>query len=150
MCQYSADNGTMGDWHLAHLGQFSMGGPGLILIEATAVEPAGRISHGCCGLYSDENERGMGRIIEFCNAVGDSKIGIQLAHSGRKGSTERPWEGGRSLKVNEWQTFAPSKIPIKFVTFEVSHAEMFPLNALAPLNISAICVTLPTFQLFKE
>ena len=111
MCQYSADNGTMGDWHLAHLGQFSMGGSGLILIEATAVEPAGRISHGCCGLYSDENENGMGRIIKFCKAVGDSKIGIQLAHSGRKGSTERPWEGGRSLKVNEWQTFAPSKIP---------------------------------------
>ena len=111
MCQYSANNGTMGDWHLAHLGQFSMSGPGLILIEATAVEPAGRISHGCCGLYSDENETEMGRIINFCKAVGDSKIGIQLAHSGRKGSTERPWEGGRSLKVDKWQTFAPSKIP---------------------------------------
>ena len=63
MCQYSANEGTMSDWHLAHLGQFAMTGPGLIIIEATGVEAIGRISHGCCGLYSDENEAAMKRVI---------------------------------------------------------------------------------------
>ena len=110
MCQYSAKEGTMSDWHLAHLGQFAMAGPGLIIIEATGVEAAGRITHGCCGLYSDENEAAMKRVISFCKSVGDSKIGIQLGHAGRKASTERPWEGGNALKSDAWQTCAPSAI----------------------------------------
>ena len=110
MCQYSANEGTMSDWHLAHLGQFAMTGPGLIIIEATGVEAVGRITHGCCGLYSDENEAAMKRVISFCKSVGDSKIGIQLGHAGRKASTERPWEGGNALKSDAWQTCAPSAI----------------------------------------
>ena len=111
MCQYSAEEGSMTDWHLAHLGQFAMTGPGLILIEATGVESVGRITHGCTGLYSDENESAMKRVVDFCKSVGDSKIGVQLGHAGRKGSSERPWEGGNSLKDDAWQTVAPSAIP---------------------------------------
>ena len=111
MCQYSANEGTMNDWHLAHLGQFAMTGAGLIIIEATGVEALGRITHGCCGLYSDENESAMKRVIDFCKSVGDSKIGIQLGHAGRKASTERPWEGGNALSKNAWQTYGPSSIP---------------------------------------
>jgi len=117
MCQYSANNGTMNDWHLANLGQFAMSGPGLIIIEATGVEPAGRITHGCTGLYSDENEAAMKRVVDFCKSVGHSKIGVQLGHAGRKASSQRPWEGGNALSADSsmsdaaWRTFAPSAIP---------------------------------------
>ena len=86
MCQYSANEGTMNDWHLANLGQFAMSGPGLIIIEATGVEAAGRITHGCSGLYSDDNEAAMKRVVDFCKSVGQSKIGVQLGHAGRKAS----------------------------------------------------------------
>jgi 2,4-dienoyl-CoA reductase-like NADH-dependent reductase (Old Yellow Enzyme family) len=117
MCQYSAIDGTMNDWHLANLGQFAMSGPGLIIIEATGVEAAGRITHGCVGLYSDENEAAMKRVVDFCKSVGHSKIGIQLGHAGRKASSQRPWEGGNALPADgstpqaAWPTFAPSAIP---------------------------------------
>jgi len=110
MCQYSAENGTMNDWHLANAGAFAMSGPGLIILEASGVEAAGRITHGCAGLYSDENEAAMARVVSFCKSVGQSKIGVQLAHAGRKASTQRPWEGGASLKDNPWQTYAPSAL----------------------------------------
>ena len=102
----------MSDWHLAHLGQFAMTGPGLIIIEATGVEAAGRITLGCCGLYSDENEAAMKRVISFCKSVGDSKIGIQLGHAGRKASTERPWEGGNALKVKLGKPVHPLQSPL--------------------------------------
>jgi len=111
MCQYSANEGTMNDWHLANLGQFAMSGPGLIIIEATGVEAEGRITHGCSGLYSDENEAAMKRVVDFCKSVGQSKIGIQLGHAGRKASSQRPWEGGNALSQDVWQTYAPSAIP---------------------------------------
>ena len=111
MCQYSANEGTMNDWHLANLGQFAMSGPGLIIIEATGVEAEGRITHGCSGLYSDENETAIKRVVDFCKSVGQSKIGIQLGHAGRKASSQRPWEGGNALSQDVWQTYAPSAIP---------------------------------------
>ena len=111
MCQYSANEGTMNDWHLANLGQFAMSGPGLIIIEATGVEAEGRITHGCSGLYSDENEAAIKRVVDFCKSVGQSKIGIQLGHAGRKASSQRPWEGGNALSQDVWQTYAPSAIP---------------------------------------
>jgi len=101
----------MNDWHLANLGQFAMSGPGLIIIEATGVEAEGRITHGCSGLYSDENEAAMKRVVDFCKSVGQSKIGIQLGHAGRKASSQRPWEGGNALSQDVWQTYAPSAIP---------------------------------------
>jgi len=110
MCQYSAEDGTPNDWHLMHLGGFALSGAGLMFIEATAVEAAGRITPGCTGLYSDGNEQGFGRVVEFCRKHGSAKIGIQLAHAGRKASCALPWDGGLGLSETEggWQTFGPS------------------------------------------
>lgn len=114
MCQYSATDGSATDWHLMHLGQFAISGCGLVIIEATHVEARGRITHGCLGLYSDENEAALKRVVEFCQQNGFAKIGMQLSHSGRKGSAKRPWEGrGQPLQDNEaaWQTVSCSGIP---------------------------------------
>lgn len=115
MCQYSADDGCMSDWHLQHLMTMAMSGAGLVVVEATAVERLGRITHGCVGLYSDANERAMRRVIEAARAVAlpGTKFGIQIGHAGRKASSERPWEGGGPLKENAdpWATVAPSAIP---------------------------------------
>src|SRR5919107_2858246 len=97
MCQYSADDGCANDWHLTHLGMLANSGAGLLIIEATHVERTGRITHGCLGLYSDANEAALARVIAHCKRIGSAKLGIQLAHSGRKGSSQRPWEGGRGL-----------------------------------------------------
>lgn len=113
MCQYSAHHGTANDWHLMHLGQFAVSGVGMTFIEATGVEPEGRITPGCVGLYSDENEEALARIVRFYRDFGAAKIGIQLAHAGRKASAKVPWRGGTALEPGEgaWQTFAPSAIP---------------------------------------
>ena len=110
MCQYSAENGTMNDWHIANAGSFARSGAGLVILEASGVEAAGRITHGCAGLYSDENEAAMARVVALCKSVGHSKMGVQLAHAGRKASTQRPWEGGVALTQDAWQTYAPSAI----------------------------------------
>ena len=114
MCQYSADDGNASDWHMMHLGTLSNSGASLLVLEATAVEREGRISHGCLGLYSDENERALAPVIAACRRFGSAKIGVQLAHAGRKASTVRPWEsqsGGGPLEVNAWPTKGPSPIP---------------------------------------
>lgn len=114
MCQYSAHDGTMTDWHLVHLGQFALGGAALVFVEAAGVEPAGRITPGCVGLYSDDNEAAMRRVIEFYRDFGSAKIGIQLAHAGRKGSTEVPWMGGTPLPGDDpraWATESASALP---------------------------------------
>lgn len=113
MCQYMATDGVPGDWHLVHLGQFAQSGPGLILVEATGVETEGRITPGCTGLYSDESEAAFARIIGFCRSVGESRIGIQLGHAGRKASTKRPWEGAGQIRRADggWPTSAPSAVP---------------------------------------
>jgi len=114
MCQYSAVDGCMTDWHLMHLGQLAVSGAGLLFVEATGVEPAGRITHGCTGLYSDENEAAMARVIAFCRAYGNARIGIQLGHAGRKASSAAPWLGGRALTADEgaWQTWSASDLPL--------------------------------------
>jgi 2,4-dienoyl-CoA reductase-like NADH-dependent reductase (Old Yellow Enzyme family) len=96
MCQYSAENGAANDWHLQHLGSLSLSGAGLVIVEQTAVEAAGRISHGCLGLYSDASEAALARVVSFCRRAGSAALGIQLAHTGRKGSAKLPWEGGRA------------------------------------------------------
>jgi len=113
MCQYSAENGAANDWHLQHLGSLSLSGAGLVIVEQTAVEPAGRISHGCLGLYSDADEAALARIVGFCRQSGSAALGIQLAHAGRKGSARLPWEGGGPLSpdADAWATSAPSAIP---------------------------------------
>jgi 2,4-dienoyl-CoA reductase-like NADH-dependent reductase (Old Yellow Enzyme family) len=114
MCQYSAENGAANDWHLQHLGSLSLSGAGLVIVEQTAVEPPGRISHGCLGLYSDANEAALARVVGFCRRAGSAAaLGIQLAHAGRKGSAKLPWEGGGPLppEADAWTTAAPSAIP---------------------------------------
>src|ERR1051326_5457844 len=82
MCQYSAENGAAGEWHLQHLGSLSVSGAGLLVIEQTAVEPEGRITHGCLGLYSDAQEAALGRAVALCRRWGSARLGIQLAHAG--------------------------------------------------------------------
>jgi NADPH2 dehydrogenase len=113
MCQYVAEHGVANDWHLMHLGQFSMGAAGLVIAEATGVSPVGRITHGCLGLYDDACEAGLARVMAFCRRYGVAKLGIQLAHAGRKASTRVPLKGGDPLPAGEepWQTVAPSAVP---------------------------------------
>ena len=113
MCQYSADDGTATDWHLAHLGMLANSGAGLVIVEATHVERRGRITHGCMGLYSDDNESSLARVIAHCRRAGTAKLGIQIAHAGRKASSQRPWEGGGALPSGQdpWETIGPSPIP---------------------------------------
>jgi 2,4-dienoyl-CoA reductase-like NADH-dependent reductase (Old Yellow Enzyme family) len=113
MCQYSAQDGCMTDWHQMHLGQLALSGAGLLTIEATAVKPEGRITYGDVGLYSDECESAMRSVVESVRRWSDMPIAIQLAHAGRKASTEVPWKGGAQLPVdhrNGWRTEAPSAI----------------------------------------
>ena len=113
MCQYSADDGVGNDWHMTHLGMLSNSGAGMVVIEATHVERRGRITHGCLGLYSDACEAALERIVYHCHHIGTAKMAIQLAHAGRKASSQRPWEGAKALGPAEdpWQTIGPSALP---------------------------------------
>jgi len=114
MCQYSAENGCMTDWHLIHLGQLALSGAALLTIEATAVVPEGRITYADVGLYSDECEAAMRRVLDSIRRWSDMPVAIQLAHAGRKASTEVPWKGGKQIPPehpNGWQTEAASAIP---------------------------------------
>ena len=112
MCQYSAVDGTPSDWHLVHLGSRAVGGAGLVITEMTDVAPEGRITLGCAGLYSDAHEAAWKRIVDFVHAHSASKIGIQLAHAGRKGSCALPWEGDAPLRdARAWTTLGPSDLP---------------------------------------
>jgi 2,4-dienoyl-CoA reductase-like NADH-dependent reductase (Old Yellow Enzyme family) len=111
MCQYSAEDGSANDWHLQHLGALSLSGARHVVVEQTAVEPKGRISHGCLGLYSDANEAALARIVALCRRWGSARLGIQLAHAGRKASARLPWQGGGPLARDAWPTAAPSAIP---------------------------------------
>ncbi|MCV2490160.1 NADH:flavin oxidoreductase/NADH oxidase [Geodermatophilus sp. YIM 151500] len=117
MCQYSARDGLVGDYHLVHLGRFALGGFGLVLVEATGVTAEGRISHGDVGLWSDEHIPGLARVAAFLREHG-SVPGIQLAHAGAKASSRRPWEGGGPVTTGDavpgeepWPTVAPSAVP---------------------------------------
>ena len=114
MCQYSAVDGCMTDWHLIHLGHLALSGAGLLTIEATAVTQEGRITYTDVGLYSDETEAAMARTLESIRRWSDMPIAIQLAHAGRKASTDLPWKGGKQIapaEPNGWQTEAPSALP---------------------------------------
>ena len=115
MCQYSADDGSASDWHVQHWMTLGMSGAGMITIEATGVERRGRISHGCLGIYSDDNEAAIDRALRAARRVTppESRFGIQIAHAGRKASTRRPWEGGGPLPADQdpWITVAPSALP---------------------------------------
>ncbi|OIQ96238.1 NADPH dehydrogenase [mine drainage metagenome] len=113
MCQYSADDGCIGDWHAMHLPNLVLSGAGLLVIEATGVTREARISHGCVGLYSDHNEAALARVLAVCRRISNMPIGIQLAHAGRKASAQVHWAGGGALPATEspWPTQAPSAIP---------------------------------------
>ncbi|KAJ6089502.1 hypothetical protein N7467_004718 [Penicillium canescens] len=114
MCQYSADNGHMTPWHMAHYGAIAQRGPGNMIIEATGVVPEGRITPGCVGLWKDSQIAPLAQVVEFAHSQGQ-KIGIQLAHAGRKASTVAPWLGGvvANNSVGGWtdNVKAPSAIP---------------------------------------
>jgi 2,4-dienoyl-CoA reductase-like NADH-dependent reductase (Old Yellow Enzyme family) len=116
MCQYSVADGQVGDYHLVHLGRFALGGFGLVVVEATAVTPEGRITHGDVGLWSDAHVPGLARVVDFLHTQG-SLAGIQLAHAGAKASSRRPWEGGgpvtaENMRPGEapWPTVSASEV----------------------------------------
>jgi 2,4-dienoyl-CoA reductase-like NADH-dependent reductase (Old Yellow Enzyme family) len=113
MCQYSAVDGSMNDWHLMHYGSLALSGAGLMVMEATHVTPQGRITHGCSGLYGEDNAAALARVLQFCRAHSDIAIGLQLGHAGRKASSERPWEGRGSLAAgaSPWPVVGASALP---------------------------------------
>jgi len=114
MCQYSSDDGAPNDWHFIHLGSRAVGGAGLVMVEASAVSPEGRITFWDSGLWNDDQARAFLRITSFVEDNG-AVAGIQLAHAGRKASTEKPWNGGRVIKdgPHSWTPVAPSAIPFR-------------------------------------
>lgn len=114
MCQYSAVNGSMGDWHMMHLGTLALSGASMLVMEMTDVAPEGRITPHCVGLWSDANEAAMKRVVDYCRSISPIRIGAQLAHAGRKASAQRPWEGHGPLVPEQggWQTVAPSAVAL--------------------------------------
>ena len=111
MCQYSAEDGQATDWHRIHYGQLSQSGAGLLILEATAVLPEGRISWADLGLWDDTTEAALAGVLASIRRYSTMPIGIQLAHAGRKASCARPWDGGKALPADDaraWQTVAPS------------------------------------------
>ncbi len=113
MCQYSAVDGEVGDWHLVHLGSRAVGGAGLLVTEMTDVVADGRITHGCAGMYDRRHVAAWKRIVEFVHASSEARIAVQLAHAGRKGSVAHPWEGDDvplSAAEGAWTTMAPSAV----------------------------------------
>ena len=114
MCQYSATDGNAGDWHAVHLGHLALSGAGLLIIEATAVTEDGRITPSDLGLYSDANEAALARVLATVRANSDMPIAMQLAHAGRKASSQAPWDGGQQIPAADpagWQAVAPSALP---------------------------------------
>ena len=124
MCEYSSEDGFANNWHLVHLGSRAVGGAALIITEASAVSPEGRISYGDLGIYKDEHVEKLKEITDFIHAHG-AVAGIQLAHAGRKGSHEVPWFGGAQIpsgQPNGWKVVAPSAIP--FIPTEEAPVEL--------------------------
>ena len=116
MCQYSAEDGAPGDWHLVHLGSRALGGAGLVIAEMTDVAADGRITTGCTGMYAEEHVAAWRRIVEFVHARTGARIGLQLAHAGRKGSVRHPWRGEDvplAPSDGAWETLAPSAVPFR-------------------------------------
>ena len=117
MCQYAAVDGSAQPWHQVHYGMLAMSGAGLLCLEATHVEREGRITQGCLGLYSDDNEAALKPVVDWARAwMPEVKLGIQLAHAGRKASAQRPWKGGGPLTQADapdlpWTAVSASAIP---------------------------------------
>ncbi len=113
MCQYSAEDGLPTDWHMIHIGGLAMAGTGMLVIEAVGVEPRGRVTPQCLGLYDDATEAALKRIIDACQQHGNTPVALQLGHAGRKASCHAPQNGGRPLAEDEgaWPTIGPSAVP---------------------------------------
>jgi 2,4-dienoyl-CoA reductase-like NADH-dependent reductase (Old Yellow Enzyme family) len=115
MCQYSADgNGMATDWHMIHLGHLALSGAGLLILEATAVTPEGRISPDDLGLWSDDHAAALEPVVQAIRRYSPIKVAIQLAHAGRKASSDVPWKGGANIAPDQergWQTFSASAVP---------------------------------------
>lgn len=110
MCQYSAEDGHAQDWHLQHYGAMAASGPGMIVIEATAVSPEGRISPGCLGLWDDARAESLSRLVHALKSFGHGAIAVQLAHAGRKGASALPWDGNGPA-AHGWETVSSSALP---------------------------------------
>jgi 2,4-dienoyl-CoA reductase-like NADH-dependent reductase (Old Yellow Enzyme family) len=134
MCQYSAIDGSATDWHLIHLGSLALGGAGLVIAEATAIEARGRISPDDLGLYSDDNEAALKRVLDAIRKYSKVAIGVQLAHAGRKASTSSPWKGHAPLLTPEqggWPVIGPSPIPFAdgyVIPTEMTRADMIAVR----------------------
>lgn len=137
MCQYSAIDGTMTDWHIAHLGSMALSGASMLVIEATGVVPEGRITPQCTGLWNDANEAALARVVKFVRSVSPIVLGIQLGHAGRKASSARPWEGRGALAPGKgaWETQAPSPIALA-QDWPVPHA--LTLDEMAQVKQSCV------------
>jgi anthraniloyl-CoA monooxygenase len=133
MCQYSAKGGVPNDWHLVHLGGRAIGGAGLVYTEMTDVSAEARISPGCAGIYTDEQEKAWKRVTDFVHANSAAKICLQLGHAGRKGATKLMWEGiDEPLESGAWPIVAPSPIPYyphSVVPREMTRADMDKVKA---------------------
>jgi anthraniloyl-CoA monooxygenase len=134
MCQYVADDGTVGDWHLVHLGSRAIGGAGLLIAEMTDVSRDARISPWCAGLYKPEHAGAWKRIVDFVHRETPAAIGIQLGHAGRKGATQRLWEGDNEpLPEGGWPLVSPSPLPYfpdrSAVPREMTRADMTAATA---------------------
>lgn len=132
MCQYSASEGCAQAWHHAHLGQLAMSGAGMLMLEATAIEPAGRITHGCLGLYDDATEAALAGVVALLRSVAPIPLTLQINHAGRKGSSGRPWDGGAQLApaCGGWTPVAPSAIAL--------HAHETPPRALEGAELAVL------------
>jgi len=115
MCQYSAENGEANDWHFTHINTLALSGAAMFCIEATHVEPIGRITPGCLGLWNDATEAALRPILASVRKHSKIAVAMQLAHAGRKGSSHKPWNGGQQIPLIEggWQTEGPSDVPHK-------------------------------------
>jgi 2,4-dienoyl-CoA reductase-like NADH-dependent reductase (Old Yellow Enzyme family) len=140
MCMYSAQDGCMNDWHLIHLGQLALSGAALLTIEATAVTPDGRITYADVGLYSDETEAAMKRVLDGIRRWSTMPIGIQLSHAGRKASTEVPWKGGGQISPaspSGWQTVGPSDMPFNHGDLAPAALDRAGLRAIREAFVAA-------------
>jgi len=140
MCQYSAVEGRAQPWHTVHLGQLALSGAALVLIEATAVEPAGRISPGCLGLFDDATEAALAEVLRTVRSVSGTAIGIQLGHAGRKASTGRPWEGGAQIPADAggWTPVAPSAVPMSDADAPPHALERDEMDAIEARFVDAV------------
>src|SRR3981189_2442538 len=137
MCQYSAVDGAANDWHFTHINNLALSGAAMFCIEATHVEPIGRITPGCLGLWNDATEAALKPILASIRKHSKAAVAMQLAHAGRKGSSHQPWKGGQQIPLAEggWQTAAPSAVPHKD-----GEAAPLPLDTprLAPARAASV------------